>query len=164
MGRTTEKRRERLRQRREQAAEMFRGGSTQAEVAHTLKVSRVTAMRWHQAWKKRGGRGLELAERLGRPPQLSDKQLGRIDTKLRKGAQALGYETDLWTLHRVVEVIEEMTGVHYHVGHVGRVLRRMGWSLQRPTTRARERDEDAIQQWVKVRWPELKKNSDRKAP
>lgn len=159
MGRTTEKRRERLRQRREEAAEMFRGGATQAEVAHALAVSRVTAMRWHQAWRKRGGRGLELAERLGRPAQLSDKQLDRIDRKLRKGARTLGYETDLWTLHRVVEVIEGLTGVHYHVGHVGRVLRRMGWSLQRPTTRARERDEDAIQQWVKVRWPELKKNS-----
>lgn len=159
MGRTTEKRRERLRQRRGEAAELFRGGATQAEVAHTLEVSRVTAMRWHQAWKKRGGRGLELAERLGRPPQLSDKQLARIDRTLRKGAQALGYETDLWTLQRVAEVIEEKTGVRYHVGHVGRVLRRMGWSLQRPTTRARERDEQAIQQWVKVRWPELKKTS-----
>ena len=139
---------------------MFAGGSTQADVAHALKVSRVTAMRWHRAWSKRGASGLELAERLGRPPQLGDKDLDRIDRQLRRGAQALGYETDLWTLQRVAEVIEGKTGVRYHVGHVGRVLRRMGWSLQRPTTRARERDEEAIQQWVKVRWPELKKTSD----
>lgn len=156
---TTEKRRERLRLRREQAAEMFRGEATQAEVAHALKVSRVTAMRWHQAWSKRGGRGLELAECLGRPAQLRVRDLERIDRRLRKGAQAQGYETDLWTLQRVVDVIEELCGVRYHVGHVGRILRRMGWSLQRPTTRARERDETAIQEWVKVRWPELKKNS-----
>jgi len=159
MGRTTQKRRERLQQRREHASEMFAGGATQAEVAHTLRVSRVTAMRWHQAWTKQGAAGLELAERLGRPPQLADKDLEGIDTQLRRGAQALGYETDLWTLHRVAEVIEEKTGVRYHIGHVGRVLRRMGWSLQRPTTRARERDEEAIQQWVKARWPDLKKTS-----
>jgi len=139
---------------------MFRSEATQAEVAHALKVSRVTAMRWHQAWRKRGGRGLDLAECLGRPAQLRARDLERIDRRLRKGAQAQGYETDLWTLQRVVDVIEEMTDVRYHVGHVGRVLRRMGWSLQRPTTRARERDEDAIQQWAKVRWPELKKTSD----
>ena len=138
---------------------MFAGGATQAEVAHELEVSRVTAMRWHQAWSKQGAAGLELAERLGRPPQLADKDLDRIDRQLRRGAQALGYETDLWTLQRVAEVIEDKTGVRYHIGHVGRVLRRMGWSLQRPTTRARERDEDAIRQWVKVRWPELKKTS-----
>ncbi len=159
MGRTTQKRRERLQRRREKAGEMFSGGAAQAEVAQMLKVSRVTAMRWHQAWSKRGAAGLGLAERLGRPSQLGDRDLDRIDRKLRRGAQALGYETDLWTLQRVVEVIKEMTGVHYHVGHVGRVLRRMGWSLQRPTTRARERDEEAIQQWVKVRWPALKKTS-----
>jgi transposase len=60
----------------------------------------------------------------------------------------------------VSEVIAEATGVRYHVGHVGRILRRMGWSLQRPTTRARERDEEAIRSWVKVRWPDLKKTSD----
>lgn len=159
MGSTTENRRERLRARRERAAEMFRGGSTQAEVAHALEVSRVTAMRWQQAWSKRGGRGLELAECLGRPMQLGARDLERVDRRLRKGAQAQGYETDLWTLRRVVDVIEELCGVRYHVGHVGRILRRMGWSLQRPTTRARERDEEAIHQWVKVRWPELKKNS-----
>jgi len=139
---------------------MFAGGATQADVAHALKVSRVAAMRRHQAWSKRGAAGLELAARLGRPPQLADKDLDRIDRQLRRGAQAIGYETDLWTLQRVSEVIEEKTGVRYHVGHVGRVLRRMGWSLQRPTTRARERDEEAIQQWVKVRWPDPKKTSD----
>ena len=139
---------------------MFAGGATQAEVAQLLEVSRVTAMRWHQAWSKRGAAGLERAERLGRPPQLADKDLDRIDRQLRRGAQALGYETDLWTLQRVAEVIHEKTGVRYHIGHVGRVLRRMGWSLQRPTTRARERDEAAIQQWVKARWPDLKKTSD----
>lgn len=159
MGRTTNKRRERLRRRRAKAGEMFSGEATQAEVAHTLRVSRVTAMRWHRAWSKRGAAGLELAERLGRPPQLTDRDLERIDRRLRRGAQALGYGTGLWTLQRVVEVIEEMTGVDYHVGHVGRILRRMGWSLQRPTTRARERDEEAIQRWVKVRWPDLKKTS-----
>lgn len=160
MGRTTEKRREALRIRRAEASDLFAGGATQAEVAETLRVSRVTAMRWHQAWKKRGAKGLELAERLGRPPLLKPRDLDRIDRKLRRGAQAHGYDTELWTLQRVAEVIEATTGVAYHIGHVGRILRIMGWSLQRPTTRARERDEGAIQRWVKERWPELKKTSD----
>ena len=105
---------------------MFAGGATQAEVAHSLQVSRVTAMRWQQAWKKRGAKGLELAERLGRPPQLKPRDLDRIDRKLRRGAQVLGYRTDLWTLQRVAEVIEATAGVHYHIGHVGRILRRTG--------------------------------------
>jgi hypothetical protein len=33
----------------------------------------------------------------------------------------------------------------------------MGWSLQRPALRARERDEAAILRWKKKAWPQLKK-------
>jgi transposase len=145
-------------QRRKRALQKRRDQATQAAVADALEVSRVTAMRWHQAWKKRGKKGLEVGER-GRPQKLSGRHLERVDKKLRHGARAHGYDTDLWTLRRVAELIEEATGVRYHIGHVGRVLRRMGWSLQRPTTRARERDEDSIQHWVKRRWPTLKKTS-----
>lgn len=154
---TAQRRKRALQERRDQAAELFAQGATQADVAHALKVSRVTAMRWHRAWVGKGKRGLEVSERLGRPPALSGRDLARVDRQLRRGAVAHGYETGLWTLQRVAEIIEETTGVQYHIGHVGRVLRRMGWSLQRPTTRARERDEESIRQWVKTRWPDLKK-------
>jgi transposase len=156
---TAQRRKRALQKRRDQAAELFARDATQADVAHALKVSRVTAMRWHRAWKRKGKEGLRVAARLGRPPALRGRDLERIDRQLRKGPQAHGYETGLWTLRRVAEVIEETTGVRFHIGHVGRVLHKMGWSLQRPTTKARERDEAAIRQWVKRRWPDLKKTS-----
>jgi len=41
-----------------------------------------------------------------------------------------------------------LTGVHYHPGHVWRILRGLEWTLQRPATRARERNEVAIQHWM----------------
>jgi transposase len=160
MAEAARRRREALQERRDRAAQLFAGGATQAMVAHELRVSRVTAMRWQHAWVERGDSGLAVAERLGRPPRLDGKRLERIDRKLRRGARGHGYRTEVWTLHRVSEVIAEATGVRYHIGHVGRILRRMGWSLQRPTTRARERDEEGIREWVKVRWPDLKKTSD----
>ncbi len=64
----------------------------------------------------------------------------------------------MWTLQRVAEVIERVTGVHYHPAHVWYILRDgLGWSWQRPARRAKERDDEAIQQWVNKRWPQLKK-------
>jgi hypothetical protein len=63
----------------------------------------------------------------------------------------------LWTLPRVAQVIERVTGVSYHAGHVWRVMRTMGWTLQRPARRARERNDEAIRQWVAARWPAVKK-------
>ncbi|MGQ0613456.1 MAG: winged helix-turn-helix domain-containing protein [Planctomycetaceae bacterium] len=159
MAEAARRRRDALTERRDRVAGLFAGGATQAMVAHGLKVSRVTAMRWHHAWRGKGAGGLAVAERLGRPPRLEVKALDLIDRRLRRGARGHGYGTEVWTLHRVSEVIAKATGVRYHVGHVGRVLRRMVWSLQRPTTRARARDEDAIREWVKVRWPDLDRTS-----
>ena len=62
------------------------------------------------------------------------------------------------TLARVAEVIERVTGVRYHRGHVWRILReQLGWTRQRPARRAVERDDEAIDRWVRERWPKVKK-------
>jgi transposase len=53
-----------------------------------------------------------------------------VDEALRQGAQAHGFGTDLWTLPRVAAVIERVTGVRYHPGHVWKILAALEWSLQ----------------------------------
>ena len=114
-------------------------------------------MRWAQAWEADGREGLRAAGRAGRKPRLSSNQLHAVEQALLKGPLAFGYATELWTLPRVAELIHRLTEVRYHPGHVWRVMRQLGWSLQKPTTRAKERDEEAIQRWVKTTWPALKK-------
>lgn len=127
-----------------------------------MEVSRTTTMRWYRAWEKLGVEGLQLAPRRGRPRRLTNGQLAKVESGLLGGPQAHGWSTDLWTVPRVAKLIEGMTGVRYHPGHVWRILRGMGWSLQRPTTRARERDEGAIVIWKKVEWPRVRKTPVRK--
>jgi transposase len=81
-----------------------------------------------------------------------------VEHALARGAEANGYATDVWTLARVAEVIQRLTGVSYHPGHVWYLLRnQLNWTWQRPARRAVERDEEAIEQWVEQRWPQLKK-------
>lgn len=154
---TSKAAREDLRERRRRAGELYEEGYSQAEVARRVKVSRTTSMRWYRAWEKSGSEGLRLAPRRGRPPKLTSAQLREVESALLRGPQAAGWSTDLWTLPRVAELIQDLTGVRYHPGHVWRVLRGMGWSLQRPTTRARERDEEAILVWKKDEWSRVKK-------
>ena len=65
-------------------------------------------------------------------------QLVDVEAPLADGAKANGYTTDLWTLTRVAEVIEHVSGVSYHPRHVWRILReQLGWSWQRPGTPCR---------------------------
>jgi transposase len=144
------------RQRRLQAAHLFARGLSQAEVAHRLEVSRQTASRWHARWRQGGRAGLAGPGRWGRPSRLSDHDWQRLEHALLAGAVAQGFDTDLWTLPRIAEVIWRLTGVSYHPGHVWWLLRRRGWSPQRPARRASERDEEAIARWRAEEWPRIK--------
>jgi len=153
-----------LQRRRQRAARMFDKGSTPAEVARALGVTRQSTSRWHRAWAEGGADALASTGKRGRSARLSAVELKRVEEALRKGARANGYATDLWTLDRMRAVIESVTGVAYHRGHVWKVLRSLGWSRQRPARQATERDDEAIAAWVKERWPRVKKTPDDGAP
>ena len=152
-----------LEERRRKAAALFRQGETPAEVARRLEVSRQSATTWFHAWREGGLKALK-ATPTGRPPMLSPAELKRVEAALLEGALAHGFSTDLWTLARVADVIARETGVEYHPGHVWRVLRNLGWSLQKPARRAVERDEEAIQRWVKETWPAVKRGPSLREP
>ncbi len=153
-----------MERRRAKAARLFKAGKTQAEIARRLQVTRQSVSRWYSRFKRGGAKRLKGAGRAGRKPRLGAKQLGRVDAALRRGARAHGFQTSLWTLPRVAVVIERVTGVKYHPGHVWRILRRLEWSLQRPAKRARERNDEAVQQWVSKRWPAVNKTPDGDGP
>lgn len=146
-----------LEDRRKRAIRLFKKGVRQAEVARELKVSRQSVSVWFKQWQQHGDEALRRAPRSGRPPKLTAADRSKVKRALLKGAVSNGYRTDLWTLRRVGEVIERHTGVAYHQGHVWRILRSMGWSLQRPAKRAVERDDKKIEQWTRQRWPKVKK-------
>jgi transposase len=139
---------------RMQAGALFAAGHSQAKVAHQLGVARQNVSRWHAQWRSGGPDGLRSAGPTGSAPRLSDAQLHAIDQALRAGARAHGFDTDHWTLARITTVIEQLTGVGYHPGHVWKLLRhRLRYRLQRPARRAVERDEQAIARWVAEDWP-----------
>jgi len=152
-----------LEKRRLKAARLFEKGFSQAQVSRKLNVHRQSVSRWHKAWTQDGTPALKQAGRVGRKPRLQPTQLEALGRGLKEGPEALGYGTGLWTTWRVADLIERQTGQKFHPGHVWRILRSLGWSCQRPTGRARQRDEAAIQRWKRVRWPELKKKRSSRA-
>ena len=140
------------------ASDLFEQFVIPAEVARQVGVSHQIVSDWRNAWRRSGREGLRGAGRAGRLPKLGRDHLVQIERELIKGAEANGYPNDVWTLQRVAEVIERVSGVSYHPAHVWSILRHeLRWSWQRPARRANERNDEAIQQWVKKRWPRLKK-------
>jgi transposase len=156
---------EALKQRRLRAADMFRRGKSQADVAQALGVSRESASKWYQLWSEGGRAALAGAGRAGRLPRLANDQLADVVAALKRGPRANGFATDLWTLARVADVIEATTGVRYSQTQTWTILHdRLGWSRQRPARRALERNEEAIANWVAQDWPRIKKAPGAGAP
>ncbi len=91
----------------------------------------------------------------GPTPKLTAEQRAQLPALLAHGAEAFGFLGDVWTTKRVAVVIQRELGARYHPAHVSRLLRQIGWSVQKPIHRATQRDEAAIAQWVQERWPVL---------
>ena len=99
----------------------------------------------------------------GRPPALHRDQRAQLVTLLEQGAEAHGFLGDVWTRRRVARLIKERFAITYHPTHVGRLLRQIGWSPQKPIVQATQRDEAAVAAWYSQRWPALKKSPCAKA-
>jgi transposase len=148
--------RDRLEARRLHAGALFTAGVRQAEVARQLEVSAQAVSVWHARWRTGGSEALHSSGPSGPAPRLSDAQLATVEQALLEGATANGFTGELWTLDRVATVIKRLTGVQHHPAHVWALLRhRLGWTVQRPRRRAAERDQAAIDRWVKERWPRI---------
>jgi transposase len=141
---------------REQAIRLYREGMSAAAIAERYRVSRQIVHRWIRKRKEDGSRALR-AKKVGRPALLSDRQLTRLAKMLVQGPLAHGFQTQLWTLARIGELVERQFGVSYHPRSLSPLLHRLGFSCQKPEKRANERDEEAIENWVSKQWPKVKK-------
>jgi putative transposase len=153
---------EQMEERRLAAATLLRQGRlSQAEIARHLGVSPASVSRWARTLAQQGRRGLEAHPITGRPPRLDEKAWARLSRLLDRGAIAAGFATERWTLKRIAALIEREFGVHYHPRYLERPLKAHGFSVQRPATRAKERDELVIAVWPKRDWGALKKGAAR---
>jgi transposase len=147
-----------MKRRRVKGARMLLRGEKPAEVARQMGVSRQSVMRWERALAQGGLERLAQVGRRGGRFRLSPQQLKDLAGLLKQGSMAAGYETEMWTLPRVAALIAERFGERLALTSVWNTLRRMGFSPQRPSKLARERNESAIKRWKSKRWPALKKS------
>jgi transposase len=149
--------------RRRRAWELHQAGWPHTRIATALGVSQAAVSQWLQRAATGGVDALRAHPAPGPTPLLTADQLAALVALLEQGAEACGFQGAVWTRRRVADLIQEQFGVRYHPTHVGRLLRRLGWTPQRPIVRATQRDEAAIAAWYAERWPTLKKSASEKA-
>jgi transposase len=149
--------------RRLRAFELKQEGWSQQNIARALGVGKGAVSQWMKRAREGGGKeALRKRSSPGAPPRLSVDQRASLFRLLKKGAVAHGFRGEVWTCKRVAKVIKREFGVGYHPAHVSRILKRIGFSLQKPDRLADQREEDAIEEWREKRWPELKRGRSRR--
>jgi transposase len=143
--------------RRLRAWELHQQGWKQATIAAALGVTPGAVSQWLKRAREQGVAALKRHPAPGPQPKLTASQRAQIPGLLARGAEAFGFRGEVWTTARVATVIEREFGVRYHPAHVSRLLRALGWSVQKPVRRATQRDERAIATWYAQRWPQLEK-------
>ena len=152
--------REQMAERRAEGVRLLQTGElTQAQIARDLGVTEAAVSRWKKKLEQGGPQALQARTASGKPPKLDQAAKQALVKKLEAGAMAAGFPTEQWTQARVKQVIEQEFGVAYHRKYISRLLHKMGWSVQKPDSRAMERDEELIQAWLRKDWPRIKKSA-----
>lgn len=124
-------------------------------IAAALGVTAGAVSQWLKRSRIGGREALRSHPPPGPTPKLTDVQRAALPAVLAKGAEAYGFVGDVWTTKRIAVVIKRAFGVSYHPAHVSRLMRQLGWTVQKPLQRASQRKEVQVVTWREETWPAL---------
>ena len=128
-----------LEHRRRRALALLDEGRSLHDVARLIDCAPSSVMRWRNTREHGGARALKVRASPGRPPRLTPSQHERLVRLLLKGPESHGYATELWTTARISDLIADKFGVRYHRDHIGRLMKQLGWTHQKPERPATRR-------------------------
>ena len=139
------------------AVDAVESGVHPEDVAASLGMGRGTVYGWLAKYREGGKDALRARPVPGRPPKLSGEQMRRLHT-LITGAdpRQLEFALALWTRDMVRELIRREFKVSLSAVSVGRLLRTLGLSPQRPLWRAWQADPEAVQRWKSEEFPAIR--------
>ena len=132
-------------------------GARPEDLADVLGFARSTVFGWVARYREGGLEALKARPIPGRPWKLSGAQLRRISTLIvGNDPRQLSFGFALWTREMVRELIRREFSVRLSVVSVGRLLRKLGLSPQRPLWRAYQQNPVAVEHWKSEEYPAIR--------
>jgi transposase len=139
---------------------MIEEGLPADAIKAALKLSRTTYFQWKRAYEKRGAEGLKIRPIPGGTPKLTDQQTSQLFGWLAgRDPRQFQFDFALWTRKIVRELILQKFGVEMTPQGIGKLLRRIGLSPQRPLYRAYQQDPEAVRRWKEEDFPAIRERA-----
>jgi transposase len=146
-----------LEQIRIRAVGQVKNGTRPESLADALGFARSTVFGWLARYREGGLKALKARPIPGRPQKLAGKQLRRIyKLVVSKDPRQLSFGMALWTREMVGELIRRECNVKLSAVSVGRLLRKLGLSPQRPLWRAYQQNPLLVQRWKTEEYPAIR--------
>ena len=137
-------------------------GMLQTEAVRIFDVSLSAITKWVRAYREDGIGALDKKTQ-GRPKQsgkLKGWQSAWIVRAITdKCPDQMKLPWGLWTREAVRELIEREYGLKMSISSVSRLLKKWGFTPQKPIRRAIERNPEAIKHWMREEYPQIHKLS-----
>lgn len=144
--------------RRLRAVELFDKGMKAIKIADILGVTRGAVSQWLKRYREQGLDSLYYSKIQKKPCKLTDTQIEELKALLQQGAEKSGYSGNVWTASRIRDQIEIKFAIKYTVRHVQRLMKKWGWTPQKPVTYASQKNMEEVNNWRDQQWPEIKKS------
>jgi transposase len=126
------------------------------DAARIFECGRSTVYGWLKDERAQGPEWLKVKKAPGPEPKLTERQMAQLrGVVIGKDPRQLHFDFALWTREMVRELIKREFGVDYTRQGVGKLLRRLGLSPQRPLVRAYEQDPERVQAWKAETYPAI---------
>jgi len=153
------KRRRSSHEERIRAIQLLAQGYSKPEIAKILDVAESSVYAWQKAYRDGGLAALSTKIASGRKPLLSDEQMLKLARMLRLSPRQLEFDFGLWTRRRVRELVRRKFGIDYTEQNIGRLLKMLGFSPQKPSYQALQRDEAKRTEWMENEFPAIRKRA-----
>ena len=138
------------------AVRRVEAGESPEAVAAGLSINRRTIYRWIEAFHYGGEAALKAKPIPGAPPKLDARQMAKLARIVRaKNPLQLNFEFALWALAMIRVLIRREFAVSLSEVSVGRLMRRLGFSPQRPLYRAWQQDPARVERWRAQEYPRI---------
>ena len=125
-------------------------------VINTFGLHRGNIYKWLKKYDKGGFAALHSSKAKGPEPKLRNWQINKLGGYLMKNPTQLKFEYALWTVPMIVELIALKFDVLYSSVQVGRILKQIGFSRQKPLERAYQQDPGKVTEWLHKSYPAIK--------
>lgn len=138
------------------AVKRVEAGESVSAVMASYGLERTSFYRWQRAYQASGEKALAAKKHQGPKSRLTTKQKLQVRKWMSgKDPRQYGYEFALWTRRIVRDLIRKRFHIKLGVTAIGRLLRELDITPQKPLRRAYERDPVAIAKWKADTYPKL---------